>query len=1026
VYVRPAPSEDGGKVLTANFKFLADRAASLESGKAALNHTHLLSAILDAGTAAALDVPAVGNAAVGEVVKGDDTRLTNARTPTAHTHTLSEVTDSGALAALDTVAPAQIDDNAVTNAKLRDSGGFSVIGNPDNYTNNPSDLLATAENHVLRRRSGVLSFGQIAGASLDDNAVSNAKAADMPANTIKGNDTGGAADPKDLTAAEALALIGAAPAVHTHTLAQVTDSGTAAALDVPAVGDAAVGEVVKGDDTRLTDARTPTAHTHDAADVNSGTLADARVAESNVTQHEGAIDHDQLTNFRIEEHREINDAGSSTTELFSASEIIARTAAAANGLDIKDSVETVADANIALTGEQTLNGILTSASRVGVVGQTNKAQNGIYRTDAGAWTREPDADDDVEVTQGMTFFVSDGDKKGWQYILTTADPITVDTTLLDFTEVPRVELGTTAGTAAEGNDGRIPTQDENDALVGTDGTPSTANPFVTDSDSRMTDARAPTAHTHTLAQITDAGALAALDTVATAQIDNGAVTNSKLRDSAGRSVIGKPSEYTGDPSDIVAGYDDDVLRRVGGTLGFGKLNSGSLNDEAVTNAKLRHSSGASVIGRSVNTTGDPADIVAASDNYVLRRQAGSVDFGQIGGASLYDNAIDNYKLADMAGDRIKGRSGSYGDPQDLTGTEVKDMLPAVASGYSGIVPAGTGNDYEFLDGNGNFSVLPVQNGYGTYALQGRGPSAYPPAADGQGSFAHGRDAYAPASYAFAFGYQAQASAGYAFSFGRQGSVSDNYSTSFGRYSYVSGQFSFSHGDGHTVDGYASWSGGVGNYINQYSYHIFMFGLTNNTDTLGTARFSMGFGYSNYVSGAQYCMAFGRSCKTYTSFSMAFGSYSSTGSGGYALAFGSYAYCQIDQQIAWGSDRSSGPGTAQFSHITRHAQTFGAGATDIIQFPTRQNHGYSFKVFVVGKRINADDMVSIEFDVSAVANDGGSMSSNLGSANVVTIGGSTASANLNVVGSQIRVEISGVFSQTYEWTATMMVTEVEAT
>lgn len=40
--------------------------------------------------------------------------------------------------------------------------------------------------------------------------------------------------------------------------------GTAADLDVPAIGDAAVGEVVKGDDSRLTDARTPAAHNHDA------------------------------------------------------------------------------------------------------------------------------------------------------------------------------------------------------------------------------------------------------------------------------------------------------------------------------------------------------------------------------------------------------------------------------------------------------------------------------------------------------------------------------------------------------------------------------------------------------------------------------------------------------------------------------------------------------------------------------------------------------------------------------------------
>ena len=46
------------------------------------------------GTAAALNVPAAGNAAAGEVVKGSDTRLTDSRTPTAHTHTASQISDS--------------------------------------------------------------------------------------------------------------------------------------------------------------------------------------------------------------------------------------------------------------------------------------------------------------------------------------------------------------------------------------------------------------------------------------------------------------------------------------------------------------------------------------------------------------------------------------------------------------------------------------------------------------------------------------------------------------------------------------------------------------------------------------------------------------------------------------------------------------------------------------------------------------------------------------------------------------------
>lgn len=43
-------------------------------------------------------------------------------------------------------------------------------------------------------------------------------------------------------------------------------------------------------------------HTHAASDIVSGTFADARIAQSNVTQHQAAIDHDALTNFVANEH----------------------------------------------------------------------------------------------------------------------------------------------------------------------------------------------------------------------------------------------------------------------------------------------------------------------------------------------------------------------------------------------------------------------------------------------------------------------------------------------------------------------------------------------------------------------------------------------------------------------------------------------------------------------------------------------------------------------------------------------------
>src|SRR6187431_89169 len=68
--------------------------------------------------------------------------------------------------------------------------------------------------------------------------------------------------------------------------------------------------------------------------------------------------------------------------------------------DFKDSVLVATTANITLSGEQTIDGTLTNASRVLVWFQTNPAQNGLYLSAAGAWLRTTDADDAAEVTPG--------------------------------------------------------------------------------------------------------------------------------------------------------------------------------------------------------------------------------------------------------------------------------------------------------------------------------------------------------------------------------------------------------------------------------------------------------------------------------------------------------------------------------------------------------------------------------------------------------------------------------------------------
>ena len=70
------------------------------------------------------------------------------------------------------------------------------------------------------------------------------------------------------------------------------------------------------------------------------------------------------------------------------------------------------------------------------------------------------------------------------------------------------------------------------------------------------------------------------------QIADNAITNEKLRDSAALSVIGRADNSSGDPADIVAGTDGDVLRRSGTALGFGQVLSAGIATGAITAGKI--------------------------------------------------------------------------------------------------------------------------------------------------------------------------------------------------------------------------------------------------------------------------------------------------------------------------------------------------------------------------------------------------------------------------------------------------------
>ena len=108
-------------------------------------------------------------------------------------------------------------------------------------------------------------------------------------------------------------------------------------------------------------------------------------------------------------------------------------------LDIKDSVRVATTAAITIASGlgvgDTIDGVtLADGDRVLVKNQADASENGIYVAGSSP-VRSADANISAEVTSGMFCFVEEGTVNGDNgFVLTTNDPITLDTTNLTFTQ----------------------------------------------------------------------------------------------------------------------------------------------------------------------------------------------------------------------------------------------------------------------------------------------------------------------------------------------------------------------------------------------------------------------------------------------------------------------------------------------------------------------------------------------------------------------------------------------------------------
>jgi hypothetical protein len=232
--VIPAPTTSASGLVpilpatAAAAKFLNGAAAFAQVAYADVTGTPTL------GTAAAKDIPATGNASSTQVVYGSDTRLTDARTPSAHEST--HITGGSDVIPAPTTSASGLvpllPGTAATTKYLRGDASFTTV-DYNNLANLPT--LGTA-------------------AAKDIPASGNASSTQV----VYGNDTRltDARTPSAHAASHASA--GSDPVTLANT--QVTGLGTSSTLNVPSSGNAASGEVVKGNDTRLTDSRTPASH----------------------------------------------------------------------------------------------------------------------------------------------------------------------------------------------------------------------------------------------------------------------------------------------------------------------------------------------------------------------------------------------------------------------------------------------------------------------------------------------------------------------------------------------------------------------------------------------------------------------------------------------------------------------------------------------------------------------------------------------------------------------------------------------
>lgn len=262
-------------------------------------------------------------------------------------------------------------------ANLAQGSALSVLGVAGNATADNASIAAGTDNQVLRRSGTSLGFGAINLAS---------------ANAVTGvlDETNGGTGQSTITTGDILY------------------GSSANTLSKLAIGAAT---------TYLKGGTTPS-----WATLNIAALSDA----SNVVQTSGAFTLGGTYTFS--NNVVLNGTPSLDTHAVTKGYVDGLL----NGLSWKDSVDVATTANITLSGEQTIDGVTTSSSRVLVKNQSTTSQNGIYVSGAGAWTRATDMDAWSEVPSAAVFVEAGTTQADTAWVCTSNDGGTLGTTAITF------------------------------------------------------------------------------------------------------------------------------------------------------------------------------------------------------------------------------------------------------------------------------------------------------------------------------------------------------------------------------------------------------------------------------------------------------------------------------------------------------------------------------------------------------------------------------------------------------------------